>query len=798
MLSPTRKSYALSTKHNAKDDTLLTFDLFLHQVCRLLTLEQSIFEDFAVFLPHNAVIVLNDFRTKIINDKQKNLLSNLFNKVYYKLSVPSPIVLKITQAINQSRSDNTILQIPYGLSKVMTEVINDFPKMTSLFESNERQPLLQNNISFEKIQTLKTEHFAFASVSFALQQNNNLLLFEQLSPYIKRCIIGELELEQITIAPTKTQFQEKLQGIIYGDQYHLMKFKQFIPSNAAFINIFEDISIWKDKVFIQKMTFDEVKSLPNGSTIWTKFSGGQGFAEMDETMKQSNGLKQKLSKMWIEKVDFDTFYIWGKTNDDIKQFIPFSNCIDIEIPTSNIKTSFVTISQHSLNGINQIRLNATTAYRDKYWHFQSKIIEELIAQNTLPIVWLIHETLSNEIDLLQQYFRKKGFYIPNASASLSRQIELLAKYHKTNKLLILDFKQLETITAVSHFPLRYIIDNLKVEETYFLSNNTNKKTTIEQESDTETDNDDKSSDENDATIKTESKAFRNDIEALLDLTKPYFQFLQFIIQSNNKNNILYCIDNHFDSYRSVVKRWNIESKSLHLWSSKNIFDYELSQLHQYFPTSIDKKIDWKYDEAKRIISKVFIGGHPFYDEQIPYLNSILEAKENLLVSLPTGGGKSVLFQGPALYRSSLTNKLTIVVTPLKALMEDQVIELQELGFWNSVDYINGDRSLEIDHIYKKIAGGELNMIYVTPERFRSRSFERALKCRLQQNGGFEYIVFDEAHCISQWGNEFRPDYHNGAKKAYQIKKTATIDFPILLFSATVSDQILEEFQQKFQ
>jgi superfamily II DNA helicase RecQ len=93
------------------------------------------------------------------------------------------------------------------------------------------------------------------------------------------------------------------------------------------------------------------------------------------------------------------------------------------------------------------------------------------------------------------------------------------------------------------------------------------------------------------------------------------------------------------------------------------------------------------------------------------------------------------------------------------------------------------------------------MIYVTPERFRSKRFIQALNSRLEQNGGFEYIVFDEAHCISQWGNEFRPDYHNGAKKAYNIKqyaKAKLYDFPILLFSATVSDQILEEFQQTFQ
>jgi hypothetical protein len=795
MLSPTFKSLALDAEHQAKEDTLLTLDLFLHQICRLCVLDQSIFEGFAIFLPHNILGWVRDFRAKVTNDKQKDFLKNLFSKEYCKRTKPSPISVIIAQKIKEATSENIILQIPYGLTGAMI----DFPNATALFESNEQQPSLQNKMDIKKIEGLKTKHLAFVATIFALEQNNNSLLFEQLSPYLQRCIVSEIELEQITITPTKKTFQEELQGIIYGDQYHLLKNRKIIPSNAVFINLFEEISTWKDKFFVQEISFDEIKALPNGDTIWTKFSGGQGYAEMDAKMKSSEKLKHKLSKMWIEKVDFDTFYIWGKVNKTISDYISFQNSISVEIPKSYILTDFVTVNKHLLSNINQIRLNAITPYRDKYWHFQIKIIKELIAENTLPVVWFVQPSLSNEIKLLQEYFKQNGFFVPNVSASLSRQVELLVQNPKTNKLLIVDFKSLEGITAVSHSPLRYVIDSLKIEETYFLSNETNKKTSA---SDIE-DNEDSEDGDNEEKETGESKAktFRNDIAALLDLTQPHFEFIQFLIQSNNDNNELCIIDNHFDSYESVVKQWNIKSNPLNLWRSEDLFNEELTDLRKHFPTSIDKNIEWKYEEAKAIISKVFINGYPFYDHQVPYLDLILEAKENVLVSLPTGGGKSVLFQGPALYRSSLTNKLTIVVTPLKALMEDQVNELQKLGFWNSVDYINGDRSLEIDHIYKQIAGGELNMIYVTPERFRSKSFERALKCRLEQNGGFEYIVFDEAHCISQWGNDFRPDYHNGATKAYNFKREANLsgyDFPILLFSATVSDQILEEFQQKFQ
>ena len=186
------------------------------------------------------------------------------------------------------------------------------------------------------------------------------------------------------------------------------------------------------------------------------------------------------------------------------------------------------------------------------------------------------------------------------------------------------------------------------------------------------------------------------------------------------------------------------------------------------------------------------GDGKFLESQREYLDYIMPADQDVLVTLPTGTGKSVLFQGPSLYRSSYTGKLSIVVTPLKALMEDHVYGLWKLGFWNSVEYINSDKGLEVQDLYRRIAGGELLMVFVTPERFRSRGFIRAINQRLEFDGSFEYIVFDEAHCISQWGSEFRPDYFYCAKQIRNIRKT--YDSPILLLSATVTKQVAKSIE----
>lgn len=140
-------------------------------------------------------------------------------------------------------------------------------------------------------------------------------------------------------------------------------------------------------------------------------------------------------------------------------------------------------------------------------------------------------------------------------------------------------------------------------------------------------------------------------------------------------------------------------------------------------------------------------------------------KKDLLISLPTGAGKSLLFQAPALFRSAFSSKLSIVITPLRALMQDQVEALWKKGFYSNVEYLSGDKSqAEIKDIYRRVAGGEITLLFITPERFRSRSFENSFLSRLDEDNGLEYVVFDEAHCISQWGQEFRPDYLNAGKK----------------------------------
>ena len=177
----------------------------------------------------------------------------------------------------------------------------------------------------------------------------------------------------------------------------------------------------------------------------------------------------------------------------------------------------------------------------------------------------------------------------------------------------------------------------------------------------------------------------------------------------------------------------------------------------------------------QILSQVF-GYDSFRGFQEQVIAAVLDGHD-ALVLMPTGGGKSLCYQIPALLRGGVG----VVVSPLIALMQDQVAALDEVGV--RAAFLNSTlSSAEAAAVERRLRAGELDLLYVAPERLLTERCQRLLD-DLQRSPGLALFAIDEAHCVSQWGHDFRPEYGQLAilrerfRAVPRIALTATADVP---------------------
>ncbi|WP_435275570.1 DNA helicase RecQ [Psychrobium sp. nBUS_13] len=182
---------------------------------------------------------------------------------------------------------------------------------------------------------------------------------------------------------------------------------------------------------------------------------------------------------------------------------------------------------------------------------------------------------------------------------------------------------------------------------------------------------------------------------------------------------------------------------------------------------------------QQVLSQVF-GYSEFRTGQLDIIEQALNHRDSLVI-MPTGGGKSLCFQIPALLMSGLT----IVVSPLISLMKDQVDTLQANGV--AAAYLNSSQTREESmQVLNAMQYGEIKLIYVAPERILQPNFLE----RIQQLH-ISLIAIDEAHCISQWGHDFRPEYASLG----QIKSVLPTP-PIMALTATADDATRQEISSR--
>jgi ATP-dependent DNA helicase RecQ len=176
------------------------------------------------------------------------------------------------------------------------------------------------------------------------------------------------------------------------------------------------------------------------------------------------------------------------------------------------------------------------------------------------------------------------------------------------------------------------------------------------------------------------------------------------------------------------------------------------------------------DRAAELLHSVF-GFPDFRPGQAEIVEAVLQGR-NTLAIMPTGGGKSLCFQLPALCRDGVT----VVISPLIALMRDQVRALKAVGV-EAGALTSGNTDEETEEVFAAIDDGRLKLLYMAPERLASGA-----ALGLLRRAGVSLIAVDEAHCVSQWGHDFRPDY----LRIGELRRALGV--PLAAFTATADEE----------
>ena len=432
------------------------------------------------------------------------------------------------------------------------------------------------------------------------------------------------------------------------------------------------------------------------------------------------------------------------------------------------------------------RVGEACRNRVRYWVYQMKFLCEIRSRSKgTAMVYVIENEW--EVTALERYAERLGFSVPRAG-SLFARLDLASR--RENSLLIIAQDEFDSLVSIRYNqPICYVWDCMSVD-----------KCRIKWDGLMPFGDEASLKDENETAVERAA----NGVSAIDCMRSVWslFEYRYCLITANCAESSLYVLEPFLEDYANLEESWSAIGFLPTLWKSQDEYNADVKVCEECLgrlgntEVSLSKLAEeFRVEDGKNAIRRMFLGenGH-WRGSQESVLSAVLSQKNDCLVSIPTGGGKSILFQGPALYKAMQTERVSVVITPLKALMSDQVEGLHKRGFLLNVDCLNGDKTRsEIRQILRRLANGEIALLYVTPERFRSRVFLEAFHARIADNGGWEYFIFDEAHCISQWGQEFRPEYLNVMRlcKGWKSHYPANC---ITFYSATVTKQIEEDIR----
>ena len=543
--------------------------------------------------------------------------------------------------------------------------------------------------------------------------------------WIKLRVLTELsDLREICQSPTQLPEQAEPTVFYITDDISAIQLKQSQEAvwSIEFTNPILSAVTFKHRLGLIRL--QDKTDIFNQSGLWTRMVGGNRFTPVPiEWLTEVSGLEtppSKLNNFWLEKDNATEFTVWGNiAHEEVYQKLTIDQEDDETQQNTKQDTCPLTLIYTKEQAGLFYRLNSETPYRNIYWTGQFYLLQQVVAQQ--PVIWLIQH--SHERLHLQALLESMGYWCPPAEHSMVRQLEMLHQSQRRYRVLIAPLRILPNIILANEGgQLTFIIDSLPLTEVAMMVPQHNKIQINPDESIATEPNDDQSDDESSdsesdgqPTDTNKSKIQRINLDVAFQLIAPLIQYYRQLIYLNNSSSQLILTDPRLVDQIGLAKRWSAKKQNIQLWDRDSDYSALYEQVTRYIPSP--KKVEFNLSDLAKIqqtIEHVFLGQNEHGEwlrlraNQQPYFDNIIQPTDDLIVGLPTGSGKSILFQGPALYRGSLTNRLTVVITPLRALMEDQVSKLEELGFFGCVEFIN-QQSDNVQDIYRTIGRWRNNL-----------------------------------------------------------------------------------------
>ena len=815
LLSPTRRSLALNTSHKAGDDAVVAYQLFQSQIIRLLLRSRDtrplpldvLLEPLAS--QGNTLSELRKFirDTKPFHAAIKEASHQQKEELLAATALP-PVLQQIQAAVDANAAEAMVHIIyPRALQSLVEQVsrVNMVGSAGSLQEQYIREPTEAERTDPSDFGVQLAAFYRQACSKAGVQPTVG-----SLSPWAR----SYFQEHPTWIATTAQKTEPATRATTWAIPVEAYEQAALSPPEHLIV-LAPDLVEASSYVRLAQYADDELSDFIARHHLWARFDGSGSYCKLSEAQAaelsaSSNTPFTGQAIPWLQRTVHGRYALYAYSPDAlgrIRRGKP-DGCSWKEVTLDDVPVASVAAVKINRAGRSaaphQQRLNPDTRQRAPYWAAQELLLAKVASQacKGAPIILLTRG--DDEIEDLRAFFRRRGWYVPEGG-TLRRRIELVEAGTSSRRLLILPRDQWHKLLSLeASVPIQLVVEALPIKRHQAFRRGELQREqlgALPGEGQMEA-----SGEAEDEAAVPEPEEVEHDVAedadesgerpyALQDglfLIAPLLRWVAHAAALLSPEAPLLALDPRIEP---IALPNEVNVRSLRIASyAKGEYEACLNEAKGYFPAPVKIEDITLPENWRESLEHVFLPPEAsFHDYQEPYLEPIMRRERDVLVELPTGSGKSVLFQAPALYHGLRHGLLSIVITPLKALMVDQAHALYDKGFLSSVDYVSGDLPhIEIQDIYRRVASGDIAMLYLAPERFRSRSFMTALKKRLEIDGTFGYVVFDEAHCVSLWGLDFRPDFIRAMDFVNEDRKRGRAHpFPCVLLSATITEQIHE-------